>query len=271
MEPEIEAVRAGMAGLLAGRVVVVSGIGVGLGRFIAEHCAAAGASVMMSARSKEFGEQMADRLGRDHPIAFHPADVKSDDEVAELMAATVERFGGIDCVVANAAAKITGVTLEESDLGPWREAMEVNLYGSLRLVKAALPWLKASGHGSVVFVGSQITRRVFPGRSAYASSKAALLAAAQVLAKELGPFNIRVNTVVPGRMWGDPLQGGIEYLAASRGMTRDQQYQAMLDAVALPDLATDEECARAVVFLASELAASMTGQAIDTNAGETFH
>ena len=72
-------------------------------------------------------------------------------------------------------------------------------------------------------------------------------------------------------MWGEPLQGGIERLAASRGMTGEEQYQAMLDSVALPDLATDEECARAVVFLASELSASMTGQAIDTNAGETFH
>ena len=270
MEPEIEAVQSAMSGLLNGRVVVVSGIGVGLGRFIAEHCLAAGASVMMSARSKGSARSWR-RAWADHPVAFHRADVTSDDEVAELMAATAERFGAIDCVVANAAAKITGVTLEESDLGPWREAMEVNLFGSLRLVKAALPWLKASGHGSVVFIGSQITRRVFPGRSAYASSKAALLTAAQVLAKELGPFNIRVNTVVPGRMWGEPLQGGIATLAATRGMTAEEQYQAMLDSVALPDLATDEECARAVVFLASELAASMTGQSIDTNAGETFH
>jgi NAD(P)-dependent dehydrogenase (short-subunit alcohol dehydrogenase family) len=271
VEPEIEQVQAAMSGLLAGRVIVVSGVGPGLGRYIAEHCAAAGASVMLSARSKEFGEELARRLGRDHPVAFHPADVTSDQDVADLMAATVERFGSLDCVVANAAAKITGVTLEASDLEPWRQAMEVNLFGSLRLVKAALPWLKASGHGSVVFVGSQITRRVFPGRGAYASSKAALLTAAQVLAKELGPSNVRVNTVVPGRMWGEPLQGGIEQLAASRGMTAEQQYEAMLEAVALPDLATDEECARAVVFLASEMAASMTGQAIDTNAGETFH
>ena len=226
---------------------------------------------MMSARSSEFGQEMLVRLGDRYPVAFHAADVKSDDDCASLMAATVERFGAIDCVVANAAAKIIGVTLEESDFAPWHEAMEVNFFGSLRLVKAALPWLKASGHGSVVFVGSQITRRVFPGRSAYASSKAALLTAAQVLAKELGPWNIRVNTVVPGRMWGEPLQGGIDRLAASRGMTGEEQYQAMLEAVSLPDLATDEECARAVVFLASELSASMTGQSIDTNAGETFH
>jgi NAD(P)-dependent dehydrogenase (short-subunit alcohol dehydrogenase family) len=271
VESEIASVHEAMRGLLTGRVVVVSGIGVGLGRFIVEHSAACGASVMMSARSTGFGEQMLAKLGERYPVAFHAADVVSDDDCAALVAATVERFGGIDCVVPNAAAKIIGVTLEEGDFGPWREAMEVNFFGSLRLVKAALPWLKASGHGSVVFVGSQITRRVFPGRGAYASSKAALLTASQVLAKELGPFGIRVNTVVPGRMWGAPLQSGIGRLAASRGMTAEEQYQAMLEAVSLPDLATDEECARAVVFLASDLSASMTGQSIDTNAGETFH
>jgi NAD(P)-dependent dehydrogenase (short-subunit alcohol dehydrogenase family) len=112
---------------------------------------------------------------------------------------------------------------------------------------------------------------VFPGRGPYAASKAALLTAAQVLARELGPHGIRVNTVVPGRMWGEPLQRGLPTLAEERGMTVEQQLQRMRDDVSLPDLATDEECARAVVFLASAMSAAMTGQSIDTNAGETFH
>lgn len=263
---------AALSGMLDGRVVVVTGVGAGLGRFIVEHCATAGAAVVMGARSTEVGTKLeAELTAAGRRVVFQRCDVSADGDCEALVATAVERFGGVDCVVANHAAKTTGVTLEGGDLDAWREAIEVNLFGSLRLVKAALPALKASGYGSVVFIGSQITRRVFPGRGAYASSKAALLTAAQVLAKELGPYGIRVNTVVPGRMWGEPLQGGIGRLAASRGMTADEQYKAMLEAVALPDLATDEECARAVVFLASELAASMTGQSIDTNAGETFH
>lgn len=261
-----------LKGMLDGRVVVMTGVGAGLGRFIVEHCATAGAAVVMGARSTDVGTKLeAELTAKGHKVVFQRCDVSVDGDCEALVATAVDRFGGVDCVIPNHAAKITGVPLETGDFEPWRESMEVNFFGSLRLVKAALPALKESGHGSVVFIGSQITRRVFPGRGAYASSKAALLTTAQVLAKELGPYNIRVNTVVPGRMWGEPLQGGIERLAASRGMTADEQYKAMLEAVALPDLATDEECARAVVFLASELAASMTGQAIDTNAGETFH
>ena len=260
-------------GLLEGRVVVLSGIGPGLGRHIAANACAAGASVMMGARSADFGEELAGELcaryGR--VAAFRRCDVTRDADCAALVAGAEESFGGVDCVVANAAAMSRGATLESADLDDWRPAFEVNLFGSLRLVKAALPALRRRGGGSVVFVGSQIVRRVFPGRGPYAASKAALLTAAQVLARELGPYRIRVNTVVPGRMWGEPLQRGLPSLAEERAMTVDQQLQRMREDVSLPDLATDEECARAVVFLASDLAAAMTGQSIDTNAGETFH
>jgi NAD(P)-dependent dehydrogenase (short-subunit alcohol dehydrogenase family) len=269
-------------GLLDGRVVVLSGVGPGLGRHIAEHVCAAGASVMMGARSTEFGEKLADELRSRYGHAsgseagpgragFRRCDVTSDDECAELVAAAEASFGGVDVVVANAAAMSRGTTLAGADVDDWRPAFEVNLFGALRLVKAALPALERSDAASVVFIGSQIVRRVFPGRGPYAASKAALLTAAQVLARELGPDGIRVNTVVPGRMWGEPLRRGLPLLAEERGMTVEQQLERMRGDVSLPDLATDEECARAVVFLASDLSAAMTGQSIDANAGETFH
>jgi NAD(P)-dependent dehydrogenase (short-subunit alcohol dehydrogenase family) len=161
--------------------------------------------------------------------------------------------------------------VEDADFDEWKQAFEVNLWGSLRLAQAAIPAMRRRDGGSIVFVGSQIVRRVFAGRGSYASSKAALLTAAQVLAREVGPYDIRVNTVVPGRMWGAPLQSGIGRLAASRGMTVEEQYQRMLDDVSLPDLATDEECSRVVLFLLSDLSAALTGQSVDANAGETFH
>jgi NAD(P)-dependent dehydrogenase (short-subunit alcohol dehydrogenase family) len=260
-------------GLLDGRVLLLSGVGPGLGRHVAENACAAGAAVMMGARSADLGEHLAGELrARYGPIAaFHRADVTSDDDCVSLVSAAEELFGGVDCIVANAAAMSRGMTIEDAEIDEWRAAFEVNLFGSLRLVKAAVPALKRREAGSVVFVGSQIVRRVFPGRGPYAASKAALLTAAQVLARELGPYNIRVNTVVPGRMWGEPLQRGLPLLAEERRITVDQQLERMLDDVSLPDLATDEECARAVVFLASDMSAAMTGQSIDTNAGETFH
>jgi NAD(P)-dependent dehydrogenase (short-subunit alcohol dehydrogenase family) len=109
------------------------------------------------------------------------------------------------------------------------------------------------------------------GRRSSAASKAALLTAAQVLARELGPYGIRVNTVVPGRMWGPPLRRYIERLAVERDTSFEQELDRMVGDVSLPQLSTDEESARVVVFLASSLAAGMTGQSVDVNAGETFH
>jgi NAD(P)-dependent dehydrogenase (short-subunit alcohol dehydrogenase family) len=267
----VDAAQLGQGPLLDGKVMVMSGVGKGLGRFIVENACAAGASVMMGARSADFGSQLAKELADQYPVAFQTCDITKEGDCEALVAAAEERFGGVDCVVNNAASTARGITLEDGAIDDWRPVFEVNFFGSLRLVKAAIPALKRSQGGSVVFVGSQIVRRVFAGRGPYASSKAALLTAAQVLARELGPYGIRVNTVVPGRMWGAPLQGGIAGLAAERGMTPEEQYQKMRSEVALPELATDEECSRAVIFLASDLAASMTGQSIDTNAGETFH
>jgi NAD(P)-dependent dehydrogenase (short-subunit alcohol dehydrogenase family) len=260
-------------GLLDGKVMVISGVGAGLGRRIAENAGAAGAAVMLGARSVDYVAELASELKeRGVTAAYRRCDVTDGSQCEELVAGAVDELGGVDGVVCNAAATGPfGVTLEDGDLDEWRQAFDVNLFGSLRLVQAAIPALKRRGGGSVVFIGSQIVRRVFAGRGPYASSKAALLTAAQVVARELGPYDIRVNTVVPGRMWGPSLQGSIGRLAASRGLTVEEQHQRMLDDVALPRMATDEECARAVIFLASDLAAGMTGQSVDVNAGETFH
>src|SRR5665213_1833866 len=154
--------------LLAGKVVVVSGVGPGLGRHIVEHAAAAGASVMLSARSQDYLDTLTAELGQDYGadrLGTTRCDVTADAECRALMAATEDRFGGVDSVVANAFA--TGsynVTLEEADVDSWMPAFDVNFFGSLRLVKAAIPALKRRAGGTVVFVGSQIVRRVRAGR-----------------------------------------------------------------------------------------------------------
>jgi NAD(P)-dependent dehydrogenase (short-subunit alcohol dehydrogenase family) len=260
--------------LLAGTVIVLTGTGPGLGAQIARDATAAGARVVLSARTESYLEELAGELGgTGSDVAYQVCDVTADSDCRDLMALAENRFGGVDCVVCNAFAQGSayGFTLEEADVDGWREAFDVNLFGSLRAVKAAIPCLKRRGGGSVVFVGSQIMRRVFAGRGPYAASKAALLTSAQVLARELGPYGIRVNTVVPGRMWGPSLKSYLERLAGERGTSFDRELDRMVGDVALPRLTTDEETARVVVFLASALAAGMTGQSVDVNAGETFH
>lgn len=260
--------------LLDGKVMVLTGVGPGLGAQIARDAAAAGARVMLAARRLAYLEELtAELTAAGAEARYRRCDITVDGDCAALMEAAERELGGVDCVVCNAFAqgKAYGLKLEEANIDDWRDAFDVNLFGSLRVVKAAVPALKRKPGSSVVFVGSQIVRRVFAGRGPYASSKAALLTAAQVLARELGPYGIRVNTVVPGRMWGPPLRSYIDRLAAEKGTSFDSELDRMVDDVSLPRLSTDEESARVVVFLASDLAAGMTGQSVDVNAGETFH
>ena len=260
------------AGLLDGRVVAVAGVGPGMGGHVARLAAGAGASVLLGARSADYGEELAAELRGDGCRAiFRRCDVTDTEECDAFAAAATEHFGRLDTVVANAMASgPPGTTLLAGDLDDWRAAFDVNVFGSLRVVKACVALLQQSDDASVVFIGSQIVRRVFPGRGPYASSKAALLTAAHVLAAELGPLGIRVNTVVPGRMWGPSLEGALPKLAAERGTTEAEQLAQWQAATALKRVATDEECARVVLFLASRLAAAVTGQSIDVNAGETM-
>lgn len=261
------------SGLLSGKVVVVSGVGSGLGRQIAYAACAEGASVLLAARSADYLAEVTDELSQKYDrVASRTCDVTSDADCQALVEAAEQQFGRLDALVNNAFASAPhGLTLAEGDLDEWRQSFEVNLFGSLRLTKAAIPALRRRGGGAVVFVGSQIVRRVRAGRGPYASSKAALLTAAQVLAREVGPDGIRVNTVVPGRMWGPSLRAYLERLAVDRETSFDEEHARMIGDVSLPQLTSDEECARVVAFLASDLAAGMTGQTVDVNAGETFH
>ncbi|MFC4055263.1 SDR family oxidoreductase [Actinomadura syzygii] len=258
--------------LLDGRTVIVSGVGPGLGRRTALAAAAAGAWVVLGGRSAEaVGKVAAEVAATGARTARLLCDVTSDADCRALVALAQREFGGVDCVVNNAFASAPhGTTLENADVDRWRETMDVTLFGSLRMTKAALPELRRS-RGSVVFVGSQSMRRIKAGRGPYATAKSALVTAAQVLAREVGPDGIRVNTIVPGRMWGPSLRTYIDRLAAERGTSAETETRSMVGDNALPRLTSDEECARVIVFLASDLSYGMTGQTVDVNAGETFH
>lgn len=258
---------------LENRVVLVSGIGPGLGRQAALAVARAGASVVVGSRTEPALKAVVDEIsafgGR---AVYETCDITSVDDCRRIVAAAEHHFGGLDCVVANAFHKgAMTVTIEDADLDDWRTVFEVNVLGSLRVAQAALPALRRRGGGSIVLVNSQIVRRVKPGRGDYAATKAALLTAGQVLAKEVGRDNIRVNSVVPGRMWGEPLIEYSQGIADATDRTLDEVRAGLLGDMTLPFIPTDEQVARVIVFLASDLAEGMTGQSIDVNGGETFH
>ncbi|MER3452221.1 MAG: short-chain dehydrogenase [Acidimicrobiia bacterium] len=258
--------------LLEGKVAIVSGVGPGLGREIAVAFAAEGADVVLGARTPANLEEVAAAVeGMGRRAVWRPTDITRPEQVRELVDACIAAFGRVDVLVNNAFTPDVFQPFESVDLDAWRRIMEVNCFGSLALTRAVIPHMRAAGGGSVVFVNSMIVRKPLPLQGGYAISKAALLTAAHVLAKELGPYNIRVNSVVPGWMWGPSVEGYFRSVEERTGRSVQDQYDEVASAIPLGFMPTDEDCARAVVFLASDLAVAVTGQSLDVNGGEVFH
>jgi NAD(P)-dependent dehydrogenase (short-subunit alcohol dehydrogenase family) len=257
--------------LLAGRTAIVSGIGPGLGREIALLFAREGCDLALGARNTAFLESVAKdvrALGR-RALAV-PTDIARPEDCAALAARAHQELGGVDILVNNAYHPGTYELFEYSDLEHWREPLEVNLLGSLRLTQAVVPLLKRRGGGAIVFVNSMIVREVLPTMASYAASKAGLLAAAQGLARELGAHKIRVNSVLPGYIWGPALEGYFASQAAARGVAPQVLYDEVAAKLALGKIPSSEEIAGAVLFLACDLACAITGQSLDVNGGQVF-
>jgi NAD(P)-dependent dehydrogenase (short-subunit alcohol dehydrogenase family) len=251
------------------RVAVVSGVGPGLGRDLALTFARAGADIVLLSRTASYLEEVAvevEQTGR--KALCVPADITSSDDCERVAAEAVGMFGHIDAIVHNAYVGLPFERLEDADIEVWRTMMDVNTFGALRLTQAALPAMKERG-GAIVFINTQQIRRVFEARGPYAISKAALFTAAQVLAKELGRYRIRVNSVVVGWMDGPPLQRYFDEIAARDGIPVAEQRAAVAAMNPLGVIPSCSDPANAALFLASDYAGSITGQSLDVNAGET--
>jgi NAD(P)-dependent dehydrogenase (short-subunit alcohol dehydrogenase family) len=258
--------------LLADKVVVVTGVGPGLGREIAMACSREGAAVMLAARTEAFLKEVADDIdSRGGRAEYSPTNIVDREQCQRTIDRTVEVFGRVDALVNSAFRPDVFQPFETVDLGLWRKIFEVNVFGSLQMTQVTVPVMKAQGSGSVVFIGSMAMRKTSMHDGGYASSKAALMTASRVLAKELGQFGIRVNTVVPGWMDGPSVRGLFEMVEAGGGKSAQEQYDEIASRIPLGFIPPDEDVANAAVFFASDLSRVITGQALDVNGGETFH
>ncbi|MFI7291476.1 SDR family oxidoreductase [Streptomyces anulatus] len=256
--------------LLAGKTVIVSGVGPGLGHRVASSVVRDGGRAVLGART---AANLARSAAEIDPAGRHTAhlstDITDEAQCEALAALAVERFGGIDAVVHVAAWDSYFGGLQDADFATWRSVIDVNLLGTLRMTRACLPALKERG-GSVVVIGTQsaVAAPSQVWQAAYAASKGALTSAMYSLARELGPDRIRVNTVLPGWMWGPPVQAYVRFAAHSEGVPESEVLARLTERMALPELATDGDVAEAVVFLASDRARAITGQSLLVNAGE---
>ncbi len=254
--------------LLADRVVVVSGVGPWLGQAIALRAAAAGADVVLVARTEERLAEVAKRVEAEGRRALPvTADITDETATDHLVRAVQAEFGRVDALVHNAFVMPPMHDLTRVDLDALRTSFEPNLFAALRLTRLFAPSL-ADAHGSVVMINSAVLRHSRRTFGPYKLAKAALLAAAQSLATELGPRGVRVNSVAPGYIWADSLKGYFAYLAGKRGVPAEQVYEETAATTDLRRLPEPDEIADAVVFLASDMARAITGQCLDVNCGE---
>ncbi|BBZ11848.1 oxidoreductase [Mycobacterium branderi] len=257
-----------MAGMLDGKVVVISGVGPALGTTLARRCAQDGADLVLAARTAERLDDVAKQItdtGR-RAVAVS-TDITDDDQVANLVEASMAAYGKVDVLINNAFRVPSMKPLAGTSFQHIRDAIELTVLGALRLIQGFTPALAAS-KGSIVNVNSMVIRHSQAKYGAYKMAKSALLAMSQSLATELGEQGIRVNSVAPGYIWGDTLKGYFAHQAGKYGTTVDDIYKATAANSDLKRLPTEDEVASAILFLASDLSSGITGQTLDVNCGE---
>jgi len=256
--------------MLAGKVVAISGAGPGLGKQVAKASLRDGARVFLGARGDARLEALCDELDpAGERTGWHHLDLARPADCNAFARAAAARFGRIDALVQVAAFDSLFGGITDSDPDSWRIAFDVNFFGSLHLVKAFVPQLSAGG-GAIVFIGAQAMYWPQVMQLGYAASKAALSTAMLFLARELGPARIRVNTVVPTWIWGQPVQGYIASTAAAQGRPEQQLIDGITAKMAIREIPTEQDIAEAAVFLASDRARLVTGQSLLVNSGELF-
>ena len=258
--------------LLKGRVAIVSGIGPGMGRDVSLALAREGADLAIAARTQASLDSVAEEiaaLGR--RVVTVPTDIANPEACKRLADVAAGELGRVDVLVNNAFLSAPYELFENVKLDDWRKIFDVNLFGSLALSQAVVPYMKQQGGGSIIMVNTMSLRIIEPRFGGYAASKAALMTAAQTMAKELGSYKIRVNSIVPGYIWGQSLERYFEGLAKQRGITPKAVYDEIAARTSLGHIPTSEEIAGTVVFFASDLSRVVTGQALDVNCGHHFH
>jgi 3-oxoacyl-[acyl-carrier protein] reductase len=242
-----------MGDRFAGQVVVVTGAARGIGDAIVRHFVAEGASAVVP-----------DLIDPDEPVAgarYLRCDVTDRVAVEEAVASIESVEGRIDVLVNNAGIQRVGLT-DQFDPELWARVIDVDLLGAFHWSSLALRIMRRQRSGSIVSIASVAGLIALPGRGPYSAAKAALLAFTRVMAVEVAELGIRVNAIAPGMARTALVEEGI----ANGSINLD----VMLDEIPMRRLATTDDIARGVLFLASDDAAYITGQTIVVDGGWTI-
>ncbi len=247
-------------GKLDGRVALVTGGAIGIGRAIALRLAAEGATVAIGHHERPADTVVAEIGAQGGHASAIRVDVTDRASVDAALTAVVERHGRLDIVVNNAGGLVARVRIDEMPDAHWQRVIDLNLTSAMFVTRAAAPHLPAGGR--IVNISSQAAQNGGgPGASAYAAAKAGLIGFTRASAKELGPRGITVNAIAPGYIDDTPFHATFSTPEAQRSMVA-------ATVVARPGLPAD--VAAVVAYLASPESGFVTGTVTDVNGGSSF-
>jgi NAD(P)-dependent dehydrogenase (short-subunit alcohol dehydrogenase family) len=241
---------------LEGKAAVITGAAGGIGGATAQLFLDLGAKVMLVDRDGDALAETSARLGRSENCATAAADCTDEAAIAAAVEATIERFGAIDIMVANAGIEGVLKPVEQLSVEEFEQVLRVNVIGVWLAMKCAVPAMKAAGRGAIVVLSSVAGTIGFPATAPYTASKHAVFGLVKVAAAELGPSNVRVNAVAPGPVDNRMMRSLEDQLGAGD----PQALRSFVEArIPMGRYGTNEEIAQLIAFLSSDAASYCTG------------
>jgi NAD(P)-dependent dehydrogenase (short-subunit alcohol dehydrogenase family) len=248
---------------LAGKVALVTGGAVGIGRSIAEAFLREGARVALSDVQVEAGERARQELQAFGEVLFVPGDVSRSEDARRMVERTVEVFGRLDVLVNNAGVTLRG-TVVDTEEPDWDRVMAVNLKGVYLCSKYAIPHMIRGGGGSIINIGSIASLIGLLENAAYNASKGGVLTLTRNMALDYARYNIRVNAICPAMIMTPMLEAFIRLQPDPEAYVRSVEQAIPLGRIGRP-----EDVAPAAVFLASDESRFITGSALMVDGGYT--
>ncbi len=260
-----------MTKLLQDKIAIITGGAQGLGAALCEQLAREGAHVVVADLNLEGAEATAAEIAAQtgqRTLAVQ-VDVTDEAQVAAMVDRTVAEFGRLDILVSNAGILISGAA-DEFDARKWQAVINVNLVGYFLVAKHAIRVMRPHKSGVIIQINSKSGKKGSFKNSAYAASKFGGIGLTQSLALELAEEGIRVNAVCPGNLLDSPLwtESLFKQYARNQGITEEAVRQKYVEQVPMKRGCTYEDVCNVVVFLASDQASYMTGQAINVTGGQ---
>jgi meso-butanediol dehydrogenase / (S,S)-butanediol dehydrogenase / diacetyl reductase len=253
---------------LKGKVALVTGGGTGIGAEIAKIFVSEGAKVCIAGLEQE----MLDKVAKSLPagtVETYEGDVSHPGDVENMVAKTLKLGGKLDVLVNNAGFGVAEGVVDTS-IEDWHRVIDTNLTGPFMLMKTSIPLMIKAGGGSIINISSIAGLRATSGKTAYCTSKAALIMLTQQAAVDYGSFKVRCNVICPGPTRTNQLQMGVDELRKSLNTDLESAIAAFTANSPLRRAAHPKEIAAVCCFLASDDASFMTGAVLPVDGGSTI-